>query len=414
MVDQELIALFGDEQLHIHATLGRRGDGVEQGIVGHKVRAADGNPVLGRVDQGVEQAQVVFGDEPGAAGHHLCGDSARFGVGRELQLGLQGLVRFAQPVRGENNVQGGHDRPAQARHQLHPFPAGPAVPGVVIGGLDQVLRAREGQFAVDHHDLAVVPQVRTAPLAVDGQQREHAPPLDLPGLEPFEEVAVALDPERADVVKQHSHFNAPPGGLLEGGQEVVGDMVRTHDVELGVDESFGFAHGLGHGEDRVRVAGYEVHGIAVHHGEGAQPAVQFPGGPHPLGPRVFTDDVGDRRDAGPHPGVDDLLLLPSAARELEVAEQQEEHQAQERDEEDAQQPGHGSGGAPVAGNNADGQDPDHQVRNAEQHHHPRRCGTGKRNWPQHWTTPRLCAPADGFRRGNEHSLAAAGPTKLET
>ena len=64
------------------------------------------------------------------------------GVGRELQLVFQGLVGLAEPVGGEDHVQRGDDGAAQAGHQLHPFAAGLAVLGVVVGRLDQVLRAR--------------------------------------------------------------------------------------------------------------------------------------------------------------------------------------------------------------------------------------------------------------------------------
>jgi hypothetical protein len=302
-------------------------------------------------------------------------------VGRELQLVFQGLVGFAQPVGGENNIQGGDDGPAQAGHQLHPLPAGLAVPGVVVGGLDQVLRTGEGDFAVDHHDLAVVAQVRAAPLAVDGQQREHPLPLDLARPKPFEQVPVALHAEGTDVVKQHPDFHTTLGGFLQGGHEVVRDVVRAHDVELGVDELLRFPDGLGHLKDRVRVPRDQVHRVAVHHGQRAQPPVQLCCGPHPFRARVGALDVGQRGNTGPHPFIDLLLLLPPAAGQLEVAEQQEEDDADERDKENAQQPSHCGSGPPVARDNAHGEHPDHQVGDSEQHHHPRRRGAGKRKWP---------------------------------
>jgi hypothetical protein len=156
------------------------------------------------------------------------------------------------------------------------------VPGVVVRGLDQVLRAGEGDFAVDHHDLAVVAQVGPAPLTVDRPQRQHGTPADLAGLEPGDQLAVPLDPQGAQVVEEQAHFDSALGGFLQGCQEFVGDVVGAHDVELRVDEILRLADGRRHGRDGIRIAGQQVHPVAVHHRQGTQRLVQFGGGGHPL------------------------------------------------------------------------------------------------------------------------------------
>ena len=301
-----------------------------------------------------------------------------------LELGLERFVCLAEPVGGENHVEGGHDGAAQPGHQLHPFTPHLPVLGVVVGRLDEVLRPGERHFAVNHHDLAVVPEVRPAPLAVDGQQREHPPPLDPAGFEALEEPVVALDPEGADVVEQHADFHAAVGGVFQRREQLVRHVVRAHDVELGVDEPLGFPDVLGHGPDGVRVARDELHGVAVHHRDRTQPAVEFGGGFDPFGAGIVASDVGQQRRAGPHPFADQLLLLHAPPGQPEVAEQQEKDQADGGHKEDAQQPRHGGGGPAVAGDDAQGEHPDDEVGGAENENQPGGQGSGERKWPQHW------------------------------
>ena len=81
VVDHELVSGLADEQLDVDAALGGRGHGVEQGLVRHEVRAGDGDPALGRVQQGRERAQVVLGGEPRTAGDHLGGHGPRYARG---------------------------------------------------------------------------------------------------------------------------------------------------------------------------------------------------------------------------------------------------------------------------------------------------------------------------------------------
>ena len=114
-----------------------------------------------------------------------------------------------------------------------------------------------------------------------------------------------------------------------------------------------------------------------------------------------------------HPLIDQLLLLGAAAGQLEVAEEQEKDQPQGRHEEDAQQPGHGRGGPPVAGDDAHGQDPDGEIRAAEQQDQPRRQCFRQRKWPQHSWNPRYSYPRSHSVWSGEASLSGAGRTKLE-
>ncbi|MCY1235021.1 hypothetical protein D9M72_476230 [compost metagenome] len=101
----------------------------------------------------------------------------------------------------------------------------------------------------------MVAQVGPAPLAVYRTQRQHGPPLDLARFEALDQLPVALDPQGAEVVEQHSDLDAALRGLFQCGEQVIGDVVRAHDVELGVDEVLRPPHGRGHGFDRVGVTG---------------------------------------------------------------------------------------------------------------------------------------------------------------
>jgi hypothetical protein len=58
------------------------------------------------------------------------------------------------------------------------------VAGLVVAGLDEVLRPHEGRLAVDDEELAVVAQVRPLELPLERPDREHRSPVDSRGREP--------------------------------------------------------------------------------------------------------------------------------------------------------------------------------------------------------------------------------------
>ena len=121
-----LIADLRDEQLHLEAAQPSRGDRVHHRLVGHEVRARDDHPLLRRVHQREEQAQVVLAVEGRTARHDLAvqrigrgveGDDRRADV---LVVGEE-LVGLGVPVREEHRVQRRHGRTGDARHELLPL-----------------------------------------------------------------------------------------------------------------------------------------------------------------------------------------------------------------------------------------------------------------------------------------------------
>ena len=99
-------------------------------------------------------------------------------------------LRLAVPVGAEEQVQGAHRRTLDAGHQIHPLAAELVVRGLVVAGLDQVLRADERNHPVDHQDLAVVAQVGPA---LERRDRQHRAPLDAGRVQPGGELLVAGD-----------------------------------------------------------------------------------------------------------------------------------------------------------------------------------------------------------------------------
>ena len=71
MVNHELITLLTDEKLDIDAALRGSGDGLQQRFVRNEIWAGDRQPALCRVDERIEQAQVVLVREAGSAWHDL-------------------------------------------------------------------------------------------------------------------------------------------------------------------------------------------------------------------------------------------------------------------------------------------------------------------------------------------------------
>ena len=68
MVNHELITLLTDEKLDIDAALRGSGDGIQQRFVRNEIWTGDRQPTLCRVDERIEQAQVVLVREAGSAG----------------------------------------------------------------------------------------------------------------------------------------------------------------------------------------------------------------------------------------------------------------------------------------------------------------------------------------------------------
>ena len=109
MVDHELVTLLTDEELHVDAALGGRGNGVQQGLVGHEVGTGDRQSALCRVDQRREGPQVVPHGGARSARDDLPLDLARrWRGGADLLTQLD--PGLAVPVGGEEEVERAHDR----------------------------------------------------------------------------------------------------------------------------------------------------------------------------------------------------------------------------------------------------------------------------------------------------------------
>ena len=106
MPDQGLVADLGDEQVDGDASLHGGGDGVEHRLVRHEVRARDDDALLGVVEQGEEETQVVLAGEARTARHDLALEQARVVDGLEgLDLLLEQFVGLDEPVGDEDEVQ---------------------------------------------------------------------------------------------------------------------------------------------------------------------------------------------------------------------------------------------------------------------------------------------------------------------
>ncbi len=139
MLREELVRGLPHEQLDLHPGLRLRGEGVEQGLVRHEVRAGDHHPAVGVVDQVVEQPQVVLGLEAGPGGDHLRvrGPGARLQGGGGLVQ--QQVVRLGVPVGDEHGVELRDHGAGAADHEVTPLPALPDVLPLVVRAVDDVL-----------------------------------------------------------------------------------------------------------------------------------------------------------------------------------------------------------------------------------------------------------------------------------
>ena len=273
--DHELVALLADEELDVDPSPGSGGDGVQQRLVGHEVRAGQRDAPLGRVDQRGEEAQVVLRGVARTARQHLSGDAVGVGGHRVRgDLVAEALVRLDVPVLGEDRPQGVDRRAVDASDELHPLPTSRVVLRLVVAGLDEVLRAHEGDPSVDDHQLAVVAQVRPLELTLQRTQRQHRVPVDAGGVQPDDELLVAGDAARCEVVEEQPDRHTTSRRGDEGVEERAGHLVPGSDVELHLDGGRGALDRLGHPLDRVAVARDQLDEVAVLEGQRPQVAVQ--------------------------------------------------------------------------------------------------------------------------------------------
>ena len=218
----------------------------------------------------------------------------------------------------------------------------------------------------------MVAQVGTLVLALERCHREHEAPLHADAIELGERRLVVRDAPRRDVVEQHPHRDAALHGALHGREESLRRLVERHDVELDVHERRrGFDVG-GHRVDRCLVVADERRGVAAHRGQRAEGPVLLDDRGEPGRPRVV---VGGRLEPvgalGDH-AVDLALSFAPRLGQLDVADQEEEHDADEGDEEDGEQPCHRCGGLAIARDDDQRGDADRPV-GQHQHEPDDRC-----------------------------------------
>ena len=196
MEHERLIADLRDEELHVEPALRGRRDRVQHRLVRHEVRRADLNLLLRRVQQRVEEPQVVLALERRPARHYLRVQNAgRVGLHDRRSLAQEQLIRLAVPVRREQCVDTGDDRPLEPHHELLPLQAARPVGAAVVGALDEVLRPRESHVTIDDEELAVVAQIRPLILAPPWAHREHPVPQGADRVEPTQHPAVPAHPQ---------------------------------------------------------------------------------------------------------------------------------------------------------------------------------------------------------------------------
>src|SRR6185312_10789195 len=148
------------------------------------------------------------------------------------------------------------------------------------------------------------------------------------------------------------------------------DRVVADDVELDVDVLLGRVDGLGHLLQQFPAVGDEVDPVALLHGEGPEVAVQQRSGLHPVRGIEFVV-VQVQIPGGLEDALVDLALpVDPPLGELEVAEEQEQHQPGHGQEEDREQPRHRGGRAPVAGHDAEHDHTDADVHDPQDRQHP--------------------------------------------
>ncbi len=248
-------------------------------------------------------------------------------------------MRLDVPVGGEHDVQRGDDRAGHEGGELPPLPSGLPELGVVVAGLDQVLGADLADPAVHHEDLAVVPQVRPSPAALERLDRQHRMPGEAGFVESAQHLLVPRNPTAAEVVEQHTDGDAAGHRLPARLEERLGHVVPGHDVELHVDVPLGGLDLPGHRRDRLRVVGGELELVAPSAWLGAEPPVERNRRLEPagyVGRHRGCRDVGHPRG---HQLVDPLLHPPAATVDVRAADEQKRQDADERYEEHGQQPG---------------------------------------------------------------------------
>ncbi len=247
MIHHRLVTDLGHKQLHVEPTLRRGGDGVEHRLVGHKVRTRNNDAFLRRVEQRVEQPQVVFTLEAGTARHNLRVERRRGRLQRaRLGFAQQQFVGLAVPVGDKQCVDSGDDGAFEAHHQVFPLQSALQVAAFVVAAVDHVLRPGEGDIAVKDEQLAVVAQVGPAPFPAEGAHRKHQVPVDPDGFELFDGGEIAGGAEGCHVVQQYPNRHSTFDRGLERIEERGGGGVKREDVELGVDVAVRLVDGVGH------------------------------------------------------------------------------------------------------------------------------------------------------------------------
>jgi len=234
-----------------------------------------------------------------------------------------------------------------------------------------VLRAREGDVAVDHDDLAVVAQVGAPPHALRRVERQHLLEVQPRLAQPAPRDAALRVADRRPVVVQHPHLHAAVVGALEGVEEREGRLVAREDVELDVHVALGLVDRGRHRLDRLAVVGQQLGRVARAERHGAEGAVELHDAAEPR--RLGLDRGGLRVEAGgavEDALVDLALLLAPVAGQLRRADQAEQQAAGDRRDEDRGQPRHRGARLAVARHRRDRHHPDQDV---DDEHHGGEC-----------------------------------------
>ena len=239
-----------------------------------------------------------------------------------------------------------HDRSLDPGGQFPPLPPRRFVLLVVVAGVDHVLGADECRAAVDHHDLAVVAQIRPTPLTFQRLDGQHGMPLDA-GLVELGEHPLVVGHRLAggDVVEQHAHLHPTGLGFDQCLEERCRRGVPAKDEVFDVDVALGGADQVGFGLDRLLIDVEQLGRVVLHAGEPAQPPVEDHGRVEPVGPVRRRRQGGRRGQAALDHFADGQLLFAALPGDVRAADQQIDQQTEHRHQQDQQQPSHRRGGA---------------------------------------------------------------------
>ena len=339
--DEAVVRALGDDDADIDASEGCDLEGLKERLVWDEVRRGHDDAALRLVEGGVHELAEGGGVVGRAGGDDLERDVAR-GLDRILQYLVGEVVPGGLfPIAGEDGLERADGGALDAEADVAPCAESL---GAVVG-VDNVLRAGEGERVVDDRELAVVAEVDTRDGPAEEADGEHGVARDAGVPEPRSE---GLEHRTgADGVHEEAALDASFRGARERIADAHAGLVAREDVVEEVGGALGVVdrvHELvdefvGVGDEGDRVAD-ERRGAAQIPAEDDKVVLGGADGCWDRG-RVLREELG-----GVGLGGDGSAeAAEGAAAEVDAAEQHVEDEPDPRQEIDYGEPGERRGGA---------------------------------------------------------------------